>query len=91
MEQTWDRSSGNLLTANFEVSAETPCEKDRRGIALLEWVLVQTGPVRDTSRDRKPSEVDYVANFGSLQTRPCITLVSGDFWPAVVRPASVAA
>lgn len=90
MEQTWDLSSGNLITANFEVSAETPCEKDRRGIALLEWVSVQTGPVRDGSRDRKPSGVDYVANFGSLQTRPCATLVSGDIWPTVVRPASVA-
>ena len=52
VEQVWNRSSGDLLTTNFEVSAETPCEQDRSGITLLEWVSVRTGPVRDTSRGR---------------------------------------
>ena len=52
VEQTWGQSLGNLLTATFEVKAETPCEKDRSGITLLEWISVQTGPVRDASHDR---------------------------------------
>jgi hypothetical protein len=67
------------LLRTSKVSAEIPCEQDRGGITLLEWVSVRTGPVRDASRDRGSSEIDYVANSGSLQTRPRIALVRGDF------------